>query len=256
MWLLLYDTYSKWGEVINMKNDTTAQATVRAMRRVFCSTGLQRIIVSDNGPQFVSEEFQSFLRRNLVDHILCPSYSPKSNGSCERFVQTFKNSMKKMYETSKDVDLNVASFLLSYRNTPHSVTNQPPAILMYGRTLRSSLNSIRSSDTVEKNALNVENEKMVLGKKRPEIREFVRYQPVWMRVDNSKEYVPAVVKQKTGNWYEVSCRGRALKKHVDAIKGRQVPPIIATKSAEIVTASPEITPNVSTPNTTEHQTRQ
>ena len=96
--------------------------------------------------------FQSFLRRNLVDHILCPSYSPKSNGICERFVQTFKNSMKKMYETSKDVDLNVASFLLSYRNTPHSVTNQPPAILMYGRTLRSKLNRIKPSDTVEKNA--------------------------------------------------------------------------------------------------------
>ena len=121
---------------------------------------------------------------------------------------------------------------------------------MYGRTLGSKLNGIRPSDTVEKNALNVENEKMVLGKKRPEIREFVRNQPVWVRLDNSKEYVPAVVKQKTGNWYEVSCRGRALKKHVDAIKGRQVPPIIATKIAEIVTASPEITPIVSTPNTT------
>ena len=71
-----------------------------------------------------------------------------------------------------------------------------------------------------------------------------------MRPNNSKEYVPAIVKQKTGNWYEVSCRGRALKKHVDAIKGRQVPPIIATKGAEIDTASPEITPNVSSPNTT------
>ena len=58
--------------------------------------------------------------------------------------------MKKMYETSKDVDLNVASFLLSYRNTLHSVTNQPPATLMYGRTLRSKLNSIRPSDTVDK----------------------------------------------------------------------------------------------------------
>ena len=194
------------------------------------------------------------LRRNLVDHILCPSYSPKSNGSCERFVQTFKNSMKKIYETSKDVDLNVASFLLSYRNTPHSVTNQPPAILMYGRTLRSKLNSIRPSDTVEKNALNMENEKMVLGKKRPEIREFVRNQPVCVRPGNSKEYVPAVVKQKTGNWYEDLCRGRALKKHVDAIKGRQVPSIIAIKGAKIVTASPEKTPLYL--HRTLHQTRQ
>ena len=83
----------------------------------------------------------------MVEHILCPSYSPKSNGSCERFVQTFKSSMRKMYETSKDVDLNVASFLLSYRNTPHSVTNQAPAMLLCGRMLRSKLNCILPSET-------------------------------------------------------------------------------------------------------------
>ena len=68
---------------------------------------------------------------------------------------------------------------------------------MYGRTLRSKLNSIRPSDTVEKNALNVENEKMVLGNKRLEIREFVCNQPVSVRPDKSKEHVSAVVKQKT-----------------------------------------------------------
>ena len=103
MWLL-YDAYSKWGEAINMNNDATAQATGRAMRRVFCITGLPWVIFSDNGPQFVSDEFQLFLRKNLVDHILYPSYRPKSNGSCEQFLQTFKSSTKKMFETSKDVD--------------------------------------------------------------------------------------------------------------------------------------------------------
>ena len=92
-----------------------------------------------------------------------------------------------MYEASEDVDLNVATVLLSYHNTPYSVTNQPPFILIYGRTLRSKLNSIRPPDNVERNALNVENEKMVLGKTRPEIRKFVRNQPVWVLPDNSKE---------------------------------------------------------------------
>ena len=161
----------------------------------------------------------------MVEHILCPSYSPKSNGSCERFVQTFKSSMRKMHETSKDVDLNVASFLLSYRNTPHSVTNQAPAMLLCGRTLRSKLNCIRPSETAERHALNLNNERKVLEKRRPEVREFIRNQPVWIRPDNSKEYVPAVVQQKSGNWYYVYCQGRSIRKHVDAIKNREVRPI-------------------------------
>ena len=225
MWLLLYDAYSKWGEVIKMNKDTTAKATIKALRRVFCSTGLPWVLVSDNGPQFISEEFKEFLRNNMVEHILCPSYSPKSNGSCERFVQTFKSSMRKMHETSKDVDLNVASFLLSYRNTPHSVTNQAPAMLLCGRTLRSKLNCIRPSETAERHALNLNNERKVLEKRRPEVREFIRNQPVWIRPDNSKEYVPAVVQQKSGNWYYVYCQGRSIRKHVDAIKNREVRPI-------------------------------
>ena len=88
--------------------------------------------------------------------------------------------------------------------------------------------------------MNLENEKMVLEKKRPEIREFVCNQPVWVRPDNSKEYVPAVVEQRSGNWYNVSCRGRNIRKHVDAIKSRQVNPI-AEPSQVQATTQPVVT---------------
>ena len=86
-WLLMYDAYSKWPEVIKMSHNTTATATIKAMRSVFSRTGVPWVLVSDNGPQFISEESKNFLKRNQVKHVLCPSYSPKSNGSCERFVQ-------------------------------------------------------------------------------------------------------------------------------------------------------------------------
>ena len=42
----------------------------------------------DNGPQFVSEELESFLRRNGVRHIHTSPYHPASNGAAERLVQT------------------------------------------------------------------------------------------------------------------------------------------------------------------------
>ena len=40
--------------------------------------------MSDNGPKFVSKEF----------YIRVAPYHPASNGEAERFVQTFKNSLK------------------------------------------------------------------------------------------------------------------------------------------------------------------
>ena len=73
---------------------TMADATISELRRLFSCYGLPEQLVSDNGPQFVSEEFRSFLKRNGVKHIRCAPYHPSSNGAAERFVQTFKRAMQ------------------------------------------------------------------------------------------------------------------------------------------------------------------
>ena len=50
--------------------------------------------MTDNGPQFTSDEFSHFLKQNGVKHIRCSPYHPASNGLAERFVRTFKQAMK------------------------------------------------------------------------------------------------------------------------------------------------------------------
>jgi hypothetical protein len=60
-----------------------------------------------------------------------------TNGLVERFVQTFKNSMRAMKQDNKVLSHKIANFLLNYRNTPHSVTKETPARLFMGRDLRS-----------------------------------------------------------------------------------------------------------------------
>jgi len=68
---------------------TTATATINDLRTVFASYGLPHEVVSDNGPQFVSEEYQTFLKMNRVKLALVPSYHPASNGLVEIHVRTF-----------------------------------------------------------------------------------------------------------------------------------------------------------------------
>ncbi|CAC5421743.1 unnamed protein product [Mytilus coruscus] len=72
----------------------TARKTIDIMRQVFARNGVPAHILSDNGPSFVSAEFAEFLRQNEIKHTKSAPYHPATNGLVERFIQTFKQSMK------------------------------------------------------------------------------------------------------------------------------------------------------------------
>ena len=61
MFLIVIDAFSKWPEVVVMNSTTTAK-TIDELRVLFSRWGLPEQIVSDNGPQFKSEEFEFFLK--------------------------------------------------------------------------------------------------------------------------------------------------------------------------------------------------
>ena len=92
VWLITVDAYSKWPEVIPMKV-TTATRTIEELRTIFVRWGLSEQIVTDNGPQFISEEFHKFVYSNGIKHSKTTPYHPQSNGAAERFVQTFKQAI-------------------------------------------------------------------------------------------------------------------------------------------------------------------
>ncbi len=142
MFLIVVDAHSKWPEVVPMNSTTTGQ-TIKVLRTIFARTGLPEQIVSDNGPQFVSAEFQNFTKMNGITHIKSAPYHPATNGLAERFVQTFKQSMKAMKRENSDINKKLANFLLAYRNTVHSTTNETPAKLFLGRQLRNRLDLLK-----------------------------------------------------------------------------------------------------------------
>ena len=54
--LVVVDAHSKWPEVQEMPR-TSAAKTITALRKLFASYGLPKQVVSNNEPQFTSEEF-------------------------------------------------------------------------------------------------------------------------------------------------------------------------------------------------------
>ena len=142
MFLVVIDAHSKWPEVVEMPS-TTAQKTVDELRKLFSAYGLPEQLVSDNGPQFVAQEFGIFLKENGVKHIWCSPYHPSSNGAAERFVQTFKQAMKAGVETTPALPRRISNFLLTYRSTPHATTNTAPCELFLGRHVRNRFDILR-----------------------------------------------------------------------------------------------------------------
>lgn len=149
MFLLIIDAHSKWMD-IHCVNSATSSTTIEKLRTTFASHGLPEILVSDNGSNFVSSEFKSFLQKNGIKHITSVPYHPASNGFVERAVRTFKERMKKQGDSTVENKLN--RFLLSYRITPQSTTGKSPAQLRWGRSMRSHLDLLRPNVAAKVNA--------------------------------------------------------------------------------------------------------
>ncbi|CAG2187289.1 unnamed protein product [Mytilus edulis] len=194
MFLIMVDAHSKWPEVIKMKN-ITSESTINVLRTIFSRNGIPSRIVSDNGPQFTSQEFENFMQLNGIKHIRSAPYHPSTNGLAERFVQTFKQAMKSSSNDSGTVSKKLAQFLLAYRNTKHSTTNETPAKLMIGRDLKTRMNLLRPN--IE-NQVQTKQEEMCDRRKTYQ-REFNDGQSVVVRdYRNKNKWTPGTISTKTG----------------------------------------------------------
>ena len=120
---------SRWPEVKNLTR-TTSAGVIQALKGIFATHGIPDLVVSDNGPQFASQEFKEFGRNYNFNHVTSSPNYPAANGEAERSVRTVKEIFKK----SKDPCLA----LLTYRTTPLQNGLSPSELIM-GRKLRTPL---------------------------------------------------------------------------------------------------------------------
>src|SRR5207249_1790979 len=91
-YLVLVDSHSKWMDVKPLQPQPTSKAVINVLREQFATFGLARYLITDNGPQFVSNEFRNFCKINGICHKPVSSYHPSSNGKAEAAVKIFKQA--------------------------------------------------------------------------------------------------------------------------------------------------------------------
>ncbi|XP_070193833.1 uncharacterized protein [Littorina saxatilis] len=132
-YLVTVDFYSRYFEIDEMAN-TTSAAVIRKLSTHFSRHGIPETLVSDNGPQFASDDFAQFAATWDFNHVTSSPRYAQSNGLAEKTVQTVKNIMDKAKASKSSALLCI----LEYRNTPVDGLASPAQLLM-GRQLRSVL---------------------------------------------------------------------------------------------------------------------
>ncbi|KAL0166469.1 hypothetical protein M9458_038313, partial [Cirrhinus mrigala] len=82
--VLAYDLHSKWPE-LTTTGSVSSQIIVDFLDSLFTRWGLPQMITTDNGPQFVSADFSSYLRSKGIQQIHTTLYHSQANGGVERF---------------------------------------------------------------------------------------------------------------------------------------------------------------------------
>ncbi|XP_065312768.1 uncharacterized protein LOC135922294 [Gordionus sp. m RMFG-2023] len=155
---------------------------------------------------------------NLKEIIkLIKNHCPKSNGLAERYIQTIKTRFYAGRRCGTPDQLNLANVLITHRNTPNATTGKFPAEMMFGRSLRTTLDQWKLSTRERKeNAL----WKQKYYKDRSvEPREFEEQQKV--RIANERTagwHEGKVLQRKSAILYDVKSEGIVKNKHADQLR--------------------------------------
>lgn len=222
MFLVVMDAYARWPEIFHMQT-TTSSKTIETLRGLFAAYGLPKEVVTDNGPQFISGEFETFLTMNAVKHIKTPAYHPASNGLAERLVQNFKRSLAKNRAMGgMTLQHCIANFLFSYRNMPHTTTKKTPAELFLKRQVRTRLSLVKPdlSQSISAGGPSTQSDR------KRKLRSFSVGQAVLVKnYRGGEKWLNGVITQVLGPvTYMVSVNGACVKRHVNQMLDAKTKP--------------------------------
>ena len=132
--LIIVDYYSGFFEIDNLKQ-STSKDVITCCKAQFARYGIPDVLITDNGPQFASVEYQTFASDYQFKHKTSSPRYPQSNGMSEKSVQTAKRLLIKAKEDNRDPYLA----LLDYRNTPRSDLLGSPVQRLMGRRTKTLL---------------------------------------------------------------------------------------------------------------------
>ncbi len=127
--LTIIDLCTRWTELIPLQDITAITVSQALDKHWFCRYPRPSYLVSDQGKQFISAEFEEMLKSFGVQHIFTSKYNPQANGICERMHGSLINSIRANQNPNWHEDLPAIQWAIN--TTYHTQLECSPADLIY-----------------------------------------------------------------------------------------------------------------------------
>ena len=111
--------------------EVDAEIVIQKAREAY--PGQKPRIISDNGPQYLSKDFKTFIDLCEMTHVRTAPYYPQSNGKIERYHKSLKQEALRPLSPVdlEDTERIIANYIHDYNNTRlHSAIGYVPPILV------------------------------------------------------------------------------------------------------------------------------
>uniref|UniRef100_A0A914DN60 RNA-directed DNA polymerase n=1 Tax=Acrobeloides nanus TaxID=290746 RepID=A0A914DN60_9BILA len=233
-WLIIIDAYSKFPHIFKTSS-TTSETTIKYLQVTFAIHGYPICIVSDNGPQLVSQKFEQYCLTHGIKHLTTAPYHPRSNDEAERFVGTFKSHMMKAKSAGARTSDALMAFLLAYRSMPHSTTGKSPSVMLFGRQIRTQIDMLLPRSESNEITQNRERQERNYNKTTRD-KNFEVEDLIWYRKEAKTPWKAGCVDEIIGNtMYGVTTDEGKLRLHANQLRPRRPQP--APRNATIRSSS-------------------
>ena len=134
--LVAVEHVTRWPVARAFPNALSSVVTTFLEENIIQPYEIPRMILSDNGPQFISQHTLSFARAQGIRWSTTSPYNPRGNGRVERMVRTLKDSLAKLVEDHvHNWDLHLATAVRGYRIRP-TREHPSPYFMLFGTAPR------------------------------------------------------------------------------------------------------------------------
>ena len=150
------DYLTRWPEARAVPDAGANTLAQFIFEEIICRHGTPKIILSDQGRNFISETIRVLCEKFLIRHKFSSPYHPQTNGMVERLNRTLCESLAKV-KGDDDWDLHIPAVLLAYQTKKHATTGYTPFQLVYGRQAILPIEALLPVEPQEETEIDLQN---------------------------------------------------------------------------------------------------
>ena len=134
--LVVIDMFSRWVEAFPIASSEAPKLIAILDRELFPRWGYPKQILSDNGKQFVCQQWRNACQKWDCEALTTPNYHPRANPTERRNQEIKKGIRLRIDEGNHHTwDRNLPEILFGLRRRQNAATGQTPSYLLLGWTL-------------------------------------------------------------------------------------------------------------------------